>query len=396
MPTSRRAAVVRRSGVSAGTVRSLRSTSSRARCSSASVSTSASASCATSSATPLRRSSTAMARRASPRPVCRDAHPLPGERGVVDQPDLVEPLQHGVRRLVGDLALAQRLRELLAGAGAFGEQAQADLPRDRHRVGLGLSAFPLRPRPRGLPAGFGCPAPSTGAADPRTSARHSAALPAHRLAGSRSAGVAGVAGATLAVATADGVVAAQGVGAAQACHARGGVVGRLRARRAAQRVGRRGRDRRRARRWSRWAPSVRWSSRALARGCRARRAGRAGVPRSPSAPPAGGGVSAKVRGRPRRRPGAGSPPRAHARRSTTGAGSPSGSKPRSDATGACGPAPARSARRTTRCATSRPGGDGSPSPAGASPSRSVTVRNRPARAAARCRRRAPRRCRASP
>jgi hypothetical protein len=80
------------------------------------------------------------------------AHPLPGERGVVDQPDLVEPLQHGVRRLVGHLALAQRLRELLAGAGAFGEQAQADLPSDGHRVasGPGVSRADRRPDP---PAG---------------------------------------------------------------------------------------------------------------------------------------------------------------------------------------------------------------------------------------------------
>ena len=82
------------------------------------------------------------------------ADPLPGERGVVDQPDLVEPLQHRIRRLVGDSPLAQRLRELLAGAGALGEQAQADLPRDRHGVGLGLIGRLCRSAtlPRRLPA----------------------------------------------------------------------------------------------------------------------------------------------------------------------------------------------------------------------------------------------------
>ena len=38
----------------------------------------------------------------------------------------------------GTPACAQRLRQLLPGAGPLGEQAQADLPRDRDRVGLGL------------------------------------------------------------------------------------------------------------------------------------------------------------------------------------------------------------------------------------------------------------------
>ena len=67
------------------------------------------------------------------------AHPLARERGVVDQADLVEPLQHGVRGLIGHLALAEGLRELLPRAGPLGEQAQADLPRHGDGIGLDLA-----------------------------------------------------------------------------------------------------------------------------------------------------------------------------------------------------------------------------------------------------------------
>lgn len=62
-----------------------------------------------------------------------------GERGVVDQPDVLEAGQHLLGRLVRDLPLAQGVRELLAGARCAGEQAQADIacPLDR------VARFPL-------------------------------------------------------------------------------------------------------------------------------------------------------------------------------------------------------------------------------------------------------------
>jgi len=62
-------------------------------------------------------------------------HPLLGERAVVDQPDVVEPLQHCVRRGVGDALAPQRLGEFLARAGPVGEQAQADRPGDALGIG---------------------------------------------------------------------------------------------------------------------------------------------------------------------------------------------------------------------------------------------------------------------
>jgi hypothetical protein len=128
------------------------------------------------------------------------------------------------------------------------------------------------------------------------------------------------------------------------------------------------------------------------RGASARAARAGGSPsRGVSGPPAGTAE-----------PGSPSARRRQVRRSTTEARSPSGSRPRSDATGTRGPGPARSARRTTRWAVSpdravSPGpDDGSRRSAGTPSSRSATIRSRPGRAAARARRQAPRRCRASP
>ena len=64
-------------------------------------------------------------------------HPCRGERLVVDEPDLGETVQHGVRRLLGTSRSAQRLRELGPGARRHGQQPQADRPRHRLRVGGG-------------------------------------------------------------------------------------------------------------------------------------------------------------------------------------------------------------------------------------------------------------------
>src|SRR6185312_1867901 len=310
MPTSRRAAVVRRSGVSAGMVRSFRSTSSRARCSSASVSTSASASCATSSATPLRRSSTAMARRANPRPVCRERTHCPANAASSISPtssnrsSTAFAASSGTSRLRSACASSWRVRarsvsrcRQISRATATGSASSSR----RSRSALDPAPFPLASDGRRPP-----PAPPP--PDQRPPLRRPPRAPRSLVS----------------------LVS---------------LVPR-----------------------SPWPPP-RVSP---GGGLDGLTSSAAAVPRSASAPSAGGGVSAKVRGRARRRPGAGSPPRAQARRSTTGAGSPPGSRPRSDATGACGPAPARSARRATRCATSLPDDNGSPLPAGASPSRSVT------------------------
>lgn len=61
-------------------------------------------------------------------------HPGVRERAVVDQPDLLEPRQHLVRHVLGNLAFVQGVRELLAGARGPGEQAQADRARPLSRV----------------------------------------------------------------------------------------------------------------------------------------------------------------------------------------------------------------------------------------------------------------------
>src|SRR5262249_14409848 len=61
-------------------------------------------------------------------------HPGFRERAVVDEPDLLEPRQHLLGHLVGDLPLAQGVRELLAGARGPAEQTQTDRPRPLGRV----------------------------------------------------------------------------------------------------------------------------------------------------------------------------------------------------------------------------------------------------------------------
>ncbi len=60
-------------------------------------------------------SSNASARLASPRPVCRDSTHACGEHGVVDQPDLAEPVEHRCTDLVGHAAAPHRFVELRPG-----------------------------------------------------------------------------------------------------------------------------------------------------------------------------------------------------------------------------------------------------------------------------------------
>ena len=60
--------------------------------------------------------------------------PGPGERGIVDQPDLGEPAEDRLRDIVRHPAAAQRAGELRPGARPGGKQPQADLPRRLLRV----------------------------------------------------------------------------------------------------------------------------------------------------------------------------------------------------------------------------------------------------------------------
>ena len=80
------------------------------------------------------------------------AHPLAGEGRVVDETDLVEPLQHGVGRLVRDTLAPQGLRQLLAGTGPVGEQPKTDLPRHRDRVGIRIELGRCAPAAEASPA----------------------------------------------------------------------------------------------------------------------------------------------------------------------------------------------------------------------------------------------------
>ena len=63
--------------------------------------------------------------------------PEPGERLVVDQPDLLEPVEQRGRHLVGDVLGGQPVGELLAAAGLAGQLVEQDLARDRLGVGVG-------------------------------------------------------------------------------------------------------------------------------------------------------------------------------------------------------------------------------------------------------------------
>ena len=151
IPTSRRAAVACSSGVPTAMDRSFFTDelgmTALPRLLQA---TSAGASPAISSSTPLRRSSIALGEAAGAVP---RADPLTGERGVIDETHLVEARQHRRSSLVGDAPALQRLRQLVAGAGALGEQPQADLP--RHPGGIRHRSRPAPSRRRGRrgPAG---------------------------------------------------------------------------------------------------------------------------------------------------------------------------------------------------------------------------------------------------
>ena len=331
----------------------------------------------------------------SPRRVCRDAHPLPGERGVVDQPDLVEPLQPAFAASSGTSPLAQRLRELLTGAGAFGEQAQADLPRDGHRVGLGLprraragrdAAALLEPGAVHGAATRGPAAVRSAARRPRTRLRRSRWHRGGRCRRSRAAVAEPRCRGHPAAAPHQGRARARLVAGSGRRRERSGAATDLVSAGVRPRLG---------------PPSIA----VVVAGARPRLPARAGpgepACRAAVARPAGGGAIGEVRrAAALRRPGAGTPPRAHARRSTTAGRSTSGASPRSDATGAragsgeireahdpVGDLPAGTATGRRDLGGLRMAGP---------PSLVVTVRSRPARAAARCRRRAPRRCRASP
>ena len=70
-------------------------------------------------------------------------HPLLGQRGVVDQSDLAEALEHGSGRVLGHALAAQGLGQFVPAAGPLGEQAQADRAGDGQRVGLGVGPCTL-------------------------------------------------------------------------------------------------------------------------------------------------------------------------------------------------------------------------------------------------------------
>ena len=108
-------------------------------------------------ATPLRRSSTAIARRPSPRWACRERTHCPANAASSIRPTSSNRSSTVGGRLGRHALAGERLRELLAGAGAVGEQAQADLPgdrrRDRRRAGqLGIRRVRAEPADAGAPA----------------------------------------------------------------------------------------------------------------------------------------------------------------------------------------------------------------------------------------------------
>ena len=104
------------------------------------------ASCTTSSSTPLRRSSWASARgREAPGGVPA-LDPGVGERGVIDQPDLLEPVEQPGRYVVGDVALRELVGQLPARAGPAGQLVEQDGPRDRLRVGFDILGAPVTDR----------------------------------------------------------------------------------------------------------------------------------------------------------------------------------------------------------------------------------------------------------
>ncbi len=64
-------------------------------------------------------------------------HPGPGERLVVDQPDLLEPVEEPGGDVARAPLLGQLVAELLAAAGLAGQLVEQDLAGHRLRVGLG-------------------------------------------------------------------------------------------------------------------------------------------------------------------------------------------------------------------------------------------------------------------
>ena len=143
IPTSRRNTA---SGVPPRSVRSFRSTRARAVAASVSDQGRRAPRRPPRSSTPLRRSSTARARRARPLPWCRLVTQAAGEGPVVDDADLAVALQHLGGHLVGDSALTQGGGQLRPRAGSHREQAQADLPGPLGRVGRGPVGLATRRR----------------------------------------------------------------------------------------------------------------------------------------------------------------------------------------------------------------------------------------------------------
>ncbi len=64
-------------------------------------------------------------------------HPLAGEGGVIDQADLLEPVEEAAGDVVGDVARAELGGQLGAGPGTTGQLVEQDLAGHRLRVGLG-------------------------------------------------------------------------------------------------------------------------------------------------------------------------------------------------------------------------------------------------------------------
>ena len=114
-------------------------------------------------ATPLRRSSWAIARRARSRPACRPAIQA-GERLVVDQPDLLEPVGESGRHLGRDILGRQLVApELLPAARPAGELVEQD--RAGHR--LGVRVGPGRPGRQGAGGGRAAWTPAWSTRPPR-------------------------------------------------------------------------------------------------------------------------------------------------------------------------------------------------------------------------------------
>lgn len=80
----------------------------------------------------------------------RRRHPVAGESGVVDQPDLLEAVDHGLSRLVGHAATTQATTQFLARPRPNSELSERDLTSDRNRVSIGWFARVVGPAGSGF------------------------------------------------------------------------------------------------------------------------------------------------------------------------------------------------------------------------------------------------------